>query len=150
MKAALNHGGRSGVEWAEALVPSGGRIINRHEVALRQLLELEIGWHKTGHESRSPGRDDKTGGGRWSKAGEQRLRRSDRHQRRLGEKEGKRVLVIRSGQRNASVRDPAGGAEKRSRENAAVSGEMAAGHVREEMKGMAPGGPDPEGMKESK
>ncbi len=77
------------------------------------------------------------------------MRRSDRHQRRLSEKEGKRVLVVRSGQRDAAVRDPAGGAEKRGCENAAVGGKVAAGHVREEMESMVPGGPNPEGMQKS-
>ena len=86
MEAALDHGSRSGVERAEALVPSSGRIINRHEVALGQLLKLEIGWHKTGRESRSPSGDDETRGGCRGEAGEQRLRRGDRHQGRLGEK----------------------------------------------------------------
>jgi hypothetical protein len=73
MKTALNNGGRRGVEGAEALVPGGGRIIDRHEVALRQLFELEIGRHKTGCESRSAGGDDETSGRRWRWAGEQRL-----------------------------------------------------------------------------
>jgi hypothetical protein len=73
MKAPLDNGGRRGVEGAETLVPCGGRVINRHEVALRELLEFEIGGHKTGHESRSAGGDDKTSGRRRGGPGEQRL-----------------------------------------------------------------------------
>ncbi len=75
--------------------------------------------------------------------------RNHRHQRRLGEKESKRVLVVRSGQRDAAVRDPAGGAEKRGCENATVGGKVAAGHVRKEMESMVPGGPNPKGVQKS-
>jgi hypothetical protein len=67
-------------------MPGGGRIIIRHEVAMGQLIELEIGWPKAGCESRSAGGDDEASGRRRRGAGEQRLWRSNHNQGRLSEK----------------------------------------------------------------
>ena len=55
--------GCCGVKGAEAAMPGGRGTVNRHEVALGDLRQLEIGGHETGGKRRSPGGNDETPGG---------------------------------------------------------------------------------------
>jgi hypothetical protein len=71
VKTALNHRGGGGIEGAEAAMPGSRSIINRHDIAVRKLVQLKIRRHEAGGKRRPTGRLDKPGGGRRSWAGEQ-------------------------------------------------------------------------------